>query len=82
MSHFLCFLITYHVRDSALRAMISQYVLFMGIATVCFTGLLYTLWFLGIPRFFHGNSCVLIVFRQTCVDGPDYLLAYAPNVVW
>jgi len=34
-------------RNRSLRAMISQFVVFVGIAATCFSGLLYTLWTLG-----------------------------------
>jgi hypothetical protein len=34
--------------NSSLRAMITQFVFFIGIAAICFSGLLFTLWTLGI----------------------------------
>src|SRR6266508_4969520 len=34
-------------QNRSLRAMISQFVFFIGIAATCFSGLLYTLWTLG-----------------------------------
>lgn len=33
--------------SSALRGMIAEFTFFMGIAAVCFSGLLFTLWTLG-----------------------------------
>jgi hypothetical protein len=32
----------------ALRGMITEFLFFMGIAAICFSGLLYTLWTLGL----------------------------------
>lgn len=42
-----------HIRR-ALRAMIAEFVFFMGMAAICFSGLLFTLWTLGM---FHSTSC-------------------------
>ena len=39
-----------HHATSALRGMIAEFIFFMGIAAICFSGLLFTLWTLSPPE--------------------------------
>ncbi|KAJ3573131.1 hypothetical protein NP233_g2623 [Leucocoprinus birnbaumii] len=43
-----------HVIILSLQAMIAEYVIFIGTAAICFSGLLFTLWVLGMPSTFHA----------------------------
>lgn len=63
---------THHCRS--LRAMVSQFVFFIGIAAICFSGLLFTLWTLG------EGFCVAwlhIAHRCEMPSGND-----EPNATW
>lgn len=53
--------LTVYVRS--LRAMISQFVFFIGIAAICFSGLLFTLWTLGEILAFSSHNHHLACLR-------------------
>lgn len=49
--------------------MVSQFVFFMGIASVCFSGLLFTLWTLGeVTSLFHQEKILITLFSTIAQD--------------
>ncbi|KAI0300759.1 hypothetical protein BC826DRAFT_1096100 [Russula brevipes] len=70
------FIVSNNVVILALRAMTAEFVLFMGIASVCFSGLLFTLWTLASDKWTIKSIAWLMV--QIWFGIPTCLLARRP----